>query len=37
MICNYTKAEKVDQSSMVAGYINNNILYEKKDEEDQAK
>ena len=37
MICNYTKADKIDQSSMVAGYINNNILYEKKDEEDQAK
>lgn len=26
MICNYTKAEKIDQNSMIAGYINKNIL-----------
>lgn len=35
MICNYTKAEKTDQNSMIAGYINNNILYQKKNMEEQ--
>lgn len=35
MICNYTKASKIDQDSMIAGYINNNILYQKKDREEQ--
>lgn len=34
MICNYTNAEKIDQNSMIAGYINNNIL-QKKDQEER--
>lgn len=35
MICHYMKASKIDQNSMIAGYISNNILYQKKDREEQ--